>query len=262
MHNKPLITIITVCYNAVETIEKTILSVISQTYLNIEYIVIDGGSKDGSIDIIKKYKEKLSYWISEPDKGIYDAMNKGIKMASGEWINFMNCGDTFYSNTTIEELFQRANFDSDVIYGNTNLLLVTGEYIQKGNIVTDKDYMPFGHQAAFSRTSLMKKYGFDTKYKICADRNFFYVVHKNNAKFEYIDLTISNYEAEEGISSINMSKIYYERGLIEGKSNNLRWKVNYYMFLISQCIRKIIKQILPFSLVLKLKKYSAEHRFK
>lgn len=258
--NKPLITIITVCYNAISSIEKTIISVINQTYPNIEYIIIDGGSTDGCIDVIKKYEDKITYWISEPDKGIYDAMNKGIKLAKGEWINFMNCGDTFYNNTTIEELFQKANFDSDIIYGNTNLLLITGEYIQRGEVVSDNEYMPFCHQASFSRNSLMKKYGFDTKYKICADRNFFYTAYKNNAKFEYIDVTISNYEAEEGVSSVNMTKIFKEKGLIEGKVSKLSWKINYFIFLVSQRTRQIIKHILPSSIVIKIKRYSAEHR--
>ena len=87
---KPLITVVTICYNAVDTIEETIKSVIEQTYPNIEYIVIDGGSKDGTVDIIKKYQDKISYWVSEPDRGIYDAMNKGTMKANGRWINFMN----------------------------------------------------------------------------------------------------------------------------------------------------------------------------
>ena len=95
--NNPLISVVTVSYNAVTTIEKTILSVINQNYSNIEYIVIDGGSIDGTVDIIKKYADKITYWVSEPDKGIYDAMNKGIIVATGEWINFMNTGDTFYN---------------------------------------------------------------------------------------------------------------------------------------------------------------------
>ena len=259
--NKPLITIITVSYNAVSNIEETIESVINQTYPYIEYIIIDGGSKDGTIDIIKKYEDRISNWISEPDKGIYDAMNKGIKLATGEWINFMNSGDTFFSMNTIEELFKKASYKSDIIYGNINLLLLSGEYIQKGDFVSKKEYMPFCHQASFSRTNLMKKYGFDTKYKICADRNFFYIAYINKAIFEYIDINVSNYEAEEGVSSVNMSEIFYEKGLIEGKTTQLSWKFKYYMFLCSQSTRKFFKKILPVKIVHKIKKYSAEHRF-
>jgi len=93
MQNKPLISIITVVFNSEKYIEETILSIINQTYQNIEYIIIDGGSTDSTIDIIKKYENKISYWISEKDGGVYDAMNKGIKVSNGEWINFINAGD-------------------------------------------------------------------------------------------------------------------------------------------------------------------------
>ena len=89
----PLISVITVSYNAVSTIEDTILSVINQTYPNIEYIIIDGGSADGTVDIIEKYVDRISYWVSEPDKGIYDAMNKGLKVANGDWAIFMGSDD-------------------------------------------------------------------------------------------------------------------------------------------------------------------------
>ncbi|MCU0392058.1 MAG: glycosyltransferase, partial [Thermoflexibacter sp.] len=100
-------------------LEKTIESVISQTYFpHIEYIVIDGNSKDNTIDSIKKYEKYISHWTSEPDKGIYDAMNKGIHWATCEWINFMNAGDVFTKNTILEEIFSKDFQAIDVIYGN------------------------------------------------------------------------------------------------------------------------------------------------
>jgi glycosyltransferase involved in cell wall biosynthesis len=98
------ISIITVCYNSAATIEKTIQSVANQTYTNIEYIIVDGNSKDGTLDIIKKQKDKITQWISEPDKGLYDAMNKGIAMATGDIVGILNSDDTFFSNTVLSEI--------------------------------------------------------------------------------------------------------------------------------------------------------------
>ena len=115
----PLISVVTICYNAKNDLEKTILSVLSQTYQDIEYIIIDGGSTDGTVDIIHKYSERLFYWISEPDKGIYDAMNKGMDRATGSWINFMNAGDTFCDNEVIKNIFGYNDLsDYSVIYGD------------------------------------------------------------------------------------------------------------------------------------------------
>ena len=98
-----LISVVTVSYNAVLTIEQTILSVINQTYPNVEYIIIDGGSTDGTVDIIKKYADKIAYWVSEPDKGIYDAMNKRWLKATGDFIQFLNAGDWFENEHVIEK---------------------------------------------------------------------------------------------------------------------------------------------------------------
>ncbi|ROT05017.1 glycosyltransferase, partial [Muribaculaceae bacterium Isolate-104 (HZI)] len=111
------ISVVTVCYNAADSIEQTMLSVLNQSYPYIEYIVIDGGSTDGTVDIIKKYADRLAYWVSEPDKGIYDAMNKGIAAATGSYINFMNSGDSFYDNRVVEAIFKDGCDSADIIYG-------------------------------------------------------------------------------------------------------------------------------------------------
>ena len=97
----PRVTIITVCKNAADSIEKTIKSIVTQSYPNLEYIIIDGASTDGTQNIIKNYEKQLTHYQSEPDNGIYDAMNKGIPIATGDWINFMNAGDYFYNENTI-----------------------------------------------------------------------------------------------------------------------------------------------------------------
>ena len=123
-----LISIVTVSYNAVLTIEQTILSVINQTYPNVEYIIIDGGSTDGTVDIIKKYANKIAYWVSEPDKGIYDAMNKGGLKATGDFIQFLNAGDWFENEHVIEKIFKDWYKRVDVIYGDMIIRRSDGVY--------------------------------------------------------------------------------------------------------------------------------------
>jgi len=119
--NKPLITVITVIFNGKEYLEQTILSILEQTYDNVEYIIIDGGSNDGTLDILKQYDQYLDYWVSEPDRGIYDAMNKGIALASGTWLNFMNAGDSLNTRTVLNEIFTDSTQyqDIDFIYSDT-----------------------------------------------------------------------------------------------------------------------------------------------
>ena len=127
------ISVVTVCYNAADSIEQTMLSVLGQSYPDIEYIVIDGGSTDGTVDIIKKYTDRLAYWVSEPDKGIYDAMNKGIAAATGSYINFMNSGDSFYDNRVVEAVVPYLSSDMEaVIYGNA--AICNGENILLKNL--------------------------------------------------------------------------------------------------------------------------------
>lgn len=124
---EPIVTVITIAYNCVSAIEETMLSVLRQTYSNIEYIVIDGGSSDGTLDVIKKYDHAIDYWTSEPDRGIYDAMNKGIRASTGQWLNCMNVKDVFFSNHTIQIVVDKylksgARFIySDVPLRNTSL---------------------------------------------------------------------------------------------------------------------------------------------
>lgn len=150
------ITVVTVCFNAEKVLEQTMLSVLSQTYKDIEYLVIDGGSKDGTLDIIKKYSDKVK-WISEPDKGIYDAMNKAIKMASGEWINFMNAGDCFASIDVLENVFSK-EYPEEV-----NFLYSDNWYEDEKGIRTyaphDHKSLSLNHQSCIYRKSLHSVHG-------------------------------------------------------------------------------------------------------
>ena len=156
------ITIITVCYNAQTYIERTILSVINQSYSNIEYLVIDGNSIDCTLQIVRKYEDKITKIISEPDKGIYDAMNKGLQMATGDWVNFMNAGDSFYSKDILAKVFCQDYPDKSVIWGDT-MLIRNG--IKQGIFKTTPFYnykLPFRtgkgicHQSMFFRINKEK----------------------------------------------------------------------------------------------------------
>ena len=192
----PLISVVTICYNAKNDLEKTILSVLSQTYQDIEYIIIDGGSTDGTVDIIHKYSERLFYWISEPDKGIYDAMNKGMDRATGSWINFMNAGDTFCDNEVIKNIFGYYDLsDYSVIYGDCYVSKLNQlQYLKASSMKKVHVQMPFCHQSSFIRKTRLR---FSIDLKIAADYQMIYEYYRMNgiSSFLYISKPISVFDA-------------------------------------------------------------------
>lgn len=195
--DKPLISIITVVFNGEKYLEETIQSVINQTYDNVEYIIVDGGSSDGTLDIIKKYEDKIDYWVSEKDKGIYDAMNKGIDVASGVWINFMNAGDSFYDEKVLKNIFYRKSFENiDVIYGDHNVIYPSKTRIAKAGMIKNIwKGSQFCHQASFISSKVHKENKFNLSNRIGADFEFFYKLHRMGKSFRYLDLIITNYSA-------------------------------------------------------------------
>ncbi|MCT7539702.1 glycosyltransferase [Aliarcobacter cryaerophilus] len=201
--DKPLISIITVVFNGEKYLEDTIQSVINQTYGNVEYIIIDGGSTDATLDIIKKYEDKIDYWVSEKDRGIYDAMNKGIDVASGVWINFMNAGDSFYDEKVLKNIFYRKSFENiDVIYGDHNVIYPSKTRIAKAGMIKNIwKGSQFCHQASFISSKVHKENKFNLSNRIGADFEFFYKLYSLGRSFRYIDLIIANYSAG-GLSDI------------------------------------------------------------
>lgn len=198
------VSIVTISLNSVKVIEKTILSIINQTYKNIEYIVIDGGSTDGTIDVICKYRRFITYFVSEPDEGIYYAMNKGIEAATGKWINFINAGDYFYKNDSMERIICSIpdNQDYDVVYGYIVHSFNYGEYIRKRIPLSSFSYcMPLGHPSSIVKTEIMKRFKFECRYHIAADYNFFYQLYTNGYSFYSSDVIVAVFESSEGISN-------------------------------------------------------------
>jgi glycosyltransferase involved in cell wall biosynthesis len=190
----PLITVVTVVFNGVGYLEDTIKSVIGQTYDNLEYIIVDGGSTDGTLDIIRKYEDVIDYWVSEPDRGIYDAMNKGSIVASGEWLNFMNSGDVLFNNFVAEAIFKHPEIQAnDLIYGDVEVDYGSFKKLRKSGAVSGlKAGMQFSHQSLFAKRSILVAVGFDVSYRTAADYHFIVSSWINNFRFLQLDLIVSS----------------------------------------------------------------------
>jgi glycosyltransferase involved in cell wall biosynthesis len=222
MQNNPKISIITVVYNGVEFLEETIKSIINQTYKNIEYIIIDGGSTDGTIDIIKKYEDKIDYWISEKDNGISDAFNKGVKVSKGDYINFQGDGDGFIANNSLEKIFTNINANEDMFISakiqridiNGNELFTSG-YIDKFNYKSLLFRMSLPHQGLFTHKNYFEKHGlFDINNTFCMDyehllrayHNFPKVVTKNIVVARWRDDGLGNGKTLDILKEYNKIK--------------------------------------------------------
>jgi glycosyltransferase involved in cell wall biosynthesis len=196
------ISVITVCKNAGKTLENTIKSVLSQTYQNIEYIVIDGNSSDDTMDILKKYRSRISRLISEEDGGIYQAMNKGIKVSTGDIIIFMNSGDIFYDKSVVENILSKWPSGTDIVYGD--VFLVNEKKIKHQSNVGKPFFMydNICHQSMFIKRDCFRKVGFfNEKYKIAADFDWLIRgIFEYNLVIKYIGTVVSCYQGG-GISS-------------------------------------------------------------
>lgn len=214
----PLFSIITVNKDNLEGLKRTAESVVSQTFKDFEWIVIDAASTDGSAEFVRQNESYMSYWVSEPDGGIYAGMNKGILKAKGKYLLFLNSGDCFFDSNVLKKV-ESAGLESDVALGTVNVCNSNGGVVCKENTVPFKDITLFSlylygipHQAAFIRKDLFSKYGlYDVKYKINADWVFFLkTLVLDNCSLQHIDITVCNYDGT-GVSSVNKEKLLKER---------------------------------------------------
>lgn len=170
----PTLSVITIVYNNVKDIERTITSVLEQTYPNIEYIIIDGASTDGTLQLIEQYKDRIHKLVSEPDKGIYDAMNKGLQLASGDYVLFMNSGDEIYARDTVSKVFS-SKPNADIYYGETEMINVEGKSLGRRRHHTPEKFtwksfkygMSISHQAIYIKTAIIEPY--NMSYQLSAD---------------------------------------------------------------------------------------------
>ena len=213
MH-KPTLSIITIVYNNVRDIERTMLSVLNQSYQNIEYIVVDGASTDGTLEIIQRYQDRLSKVLSEKDAGIYDAMNKGLTLASGDYVLFMNSGDELYAPDTVENVFSTA-LNADIYYGETEMYNEAWQSIGKRRHSVPENFtwksfrygMTISHQAIYIRRSLTEPY--DRKYQLSADIDWILTA----AKKAKTSVKVSGYVAKYLVGG--MSKKRHRQSLKE-----------------------------------------------
>jgi glycosyltransferase involved in cell wall biosynthesis len=220
----PKLSIITINYNNCEGLQKTIQSVFGQTFKNYEYIIIDGGSTDGSTEIIKNLTDDLAYWVSEPDKGIYNAMNKGIVQAKGEYLQFLNSGDFFIDEHTLSCVFSIER-SADIVYGDISYIFKDGskkrypalkpEELLLRNFFTNERATIF-HPAAFIKKKLFDGELYDETYALIADNKFFIKqIVVNNCSADYTGMIIADFDTN-GVSSqrANWPKTIEERNRI------------------------------------------------
>lgn len=217
MTNMIKVSIITVVYNGVKNIEQTIKSVLHQTYSNIEYIVIDGGSTDGSLDIIKKYSDSISYWVSEADKGIYDAMNKGISKATGDLIGIIN-SDDWYEPDAIMNMVT-AYEENTVLYGIIRTICNENEVSLYAPYPSLIKRIMIPHPTCFIPKTIYSKYGlYELKYKSCADYHLVLRLYQLGVRFKVIERVIANFRVGGFSNTVSsMCESYdmrYEMGMI------------------------------------------------
>ena len=220
MHNHvhPKFSIITVTYNAGAVLEDTIQSVITQTYRNVEYIIVDGGSKDHTLDIINRYREHNHTLVSEPDKGLYDAMNKGIRLATGDYLCFLNAGDGLHEDDTLQLMVHSITGTElpDVLYGETAIVDEEGHYLRMRRLSAPenlnwksfKDGMLVCHQAFFPRRELAEPY--DLRYRFSADFDWCIRIMKKSHTLHNTHLTLIDY-LNEGMTTRNHRASLHER---------------------------------------------------
>lgn len=218
---KPLISVITVTYNAEAFIERTILSVLEQSYPDIEYLIIDGESTDGTMEVIKKYKDHHITWRSEADSGLYDAMNKGLRLATGDYVWFLNAGDTFHSATSVEEMVESVPGKAlpDVIYGETAIVDEEGEFLAMRRLKSPKKLtwrsfkmgMLVCHQSFIAKRTLAPF--FNLNYNHSSDYEWTILCLKKAKTVHNSHLVLSNF-MEGGLSTAHRKDSLKERYLI------------------------------------------------
>ena len=213
----PLVSVVTVCLNDAEHLEETIESVLGQSYCDVEHIIVDGGSTDGTLDILKRYDDRLSYWSSEPDDGIYHAMNRGVSLATGELVGTLNCGDRYFPYT-VEEVAGASleHPEAQVFFGPMYVIAEDGGFLRvwPGSSADIERRFEMNHPTCFVRRAVYDDYSYRTRFKLLADYDLMLRLHLEGMSFHRLELPLASFRAG-GASSA------YYRGRAE--SYDVRW---------------------------------------
>ena len=256
--DKPLIGIITVVYNGEKYLEQTIQSIINQTYDNVEYIIIDGGSTDGTLDIIKKHEDKIDYWISESDSGIYDAMNKGIKLSNGNIIGLVNADDFIYETTLYDVSTSIVENTADYTYGTVHLMDIFGNIVGEKSSMKKDDIqflkyngMPFPHPSVFVCKHVYKEHIglFNTMFRLSSDYDFLLKLVDSNLKSIELKEITGVFRVDGQSGGINT---YLDNIKVLSEHNVSKRKI--YKTIFISYIKILLTKFLPKFLVIFLKK--------
>lgn len=246
-HLTPKFSVITVCYNAQATLEDTIQSVIAQTYHHVEYIIVDGASKDRTLSIINRYRDRITTVVSKPDKGLYDAMNKGLRLATGDYVCFLNAGDSFHEDDTLQQMvhtLRELTELPDVLYGETALVDAEGHFVRMRRLQAPEHLtwhsfrqgMLVCHQAFFAKRTLAEPY--DLRYRFSADFDWCIRIMKKSKVLHNTHLTLIDY-LEEGMTTRNHKASLHERFRIMAKHYGWLSTVAHHAWFV---VRAVIKK--------------------
>ncbi len=257
MTSSKQVSVITINYNNAVGLTRTINSVLSQTFVDYEFVVVDGLSSDESISILEKFRSKISHCLIEKDQGIYDAMNKGINASCGEWIVFINSGDEFYSESTLDLVSRNMESGTDFLYGDVLVNYPNGmENLKKANSL-DLFWrkLPFSHQTLYCRSEYLKNIGFNKNYEVCADFDFGLKNFVSGANFKHINKPLAIIEAG-GKSEQGRFKIALEVKKISIKHvPSIFHNIYFYCFAISELFVDVLKQALPNQVIQSFTRY-------
>lgn len=247
MH-EPVLTIITVCYQAKDAVRSTIENILKQTWKQFEYLIIDGASSDGTSTLLEQYIPVFSKagihfrFTSEPDHGIYDAMNKGTSLSHGKWLLFLNAGDLFADEHVLEQIFH-TNPSAQILYGDTLCIYQGNTRRYPAQPLSHLEYeMAFCHQSAFMRRELLLEHPYDLSYKVCADHEFFLSMYLQKKSFEYFPCLISVYEIA-GYSDKNKFLAHKEKHRMQKELGIFRFSFSWFFREIIFYLKQGVKQL-------------------